>query len=923
MKAKSFTQAGCSFLALSLILTLSGWRGSTLLQPVAPVQETILPQQAQATISATIGADQGAYHAIANDGGYFINNPAQELGAQFSSGGVRFSTRTHSWELSLSGYGYGDAVQPVQVAIPAARGNRIDYSRGVLTEWYINGPFGVEQGFTLSAPPAVKSGGPLTLSLRQGGDLQAAVEANGRELCLHGSDPSGLMRYSGLTAYDAGGQALTTWLESRNGKLLIRVNDMGARYPLTIDPFLQKAKLTASDQAADDKLGASIAISGDVVVIGATTVNYDPTGTNINDVGAAYIFVKPGGGWADMTQVAKLSASDKQAYDYLGYSVAIDGDVIAVGAINGGSSDKGSVYVYIKPVDGWADKTQDAILTASDGASSDSLGRSVAIDGDVIVTGAIAASSGGVSHGGAAYLFVKPGGGWANMTQTAKLTASNAVAWDWYGISVAVSGDVVVVGADSSAPGGLADAGSAYVYVKPGGGWADNTEDAILTASDATSSASLGSSVAIEGDVTVAGASDASSGAVSYAGAVYVFVKPGGGWDDMTQTAKLTASDIAGFDSLGVSASINNDIVVAGAQNHDPESIASAGAVYVFAKPAGGWVNATQTSKLTASDKTAGDQLGISVGVSGNTVAAGARNADVGGKADAGAGYVFIPGSVTSITSDAPDPSLTGQSLPVQVTVSVDLTAPTGTVNISGADTNCSITLSSGGGSCNVKFKTPGAKTLTATYTGNSTYSGSSDTESHQVNPRTIIYRSVGANDGWVLESTETSSVGGSINSTATTFFLGDNRADKQYKAILSFNTGSLPDSAVITSVVLKIKKQGLVGVNPFTTHKPLYVDIRKPYFGTAITLAANDFEAAASKGTVGTFGNVPISNWYSVTLNNTAYPYINLTGTTQFRLRFKLGDDNDDFADYMKFFSGNSGVSADKPLLIIQYYAP
>jgi hypothetical protein len=187
----------------------------------------------------------------------------------------------------------------------------------------------------------------------------------------------------------------------------------------------------------------------------------------------------------------------------------------------------------------------------------------------------------------------------------------------------------------------------------------------------------------------------------------------------------------------------------------------------------------------------------------------------------------------------------------------------------------------------------------------------------------TTNFRSVGVNDGWVLESTETSSVGGSINSTATTFFLGDNRADKQYRAILSFNTDSLPDSAVITSVVLKIKKQGLVGTNPFTTHQPLYVDIRKPYFGTAVTLAANDFQAAASKGSVGTFGNTPSAGWYAATLNNTAYPYINLTGTTQLRLRFKLGDDNDDFSDYMKFFSGNAGVSADKPLLIIQYYVP
>ena len=188
---------------------------------------------------------------------------------------------------------------------------------------------------------------------------------------------------------------------------------------------------------------------------------------------------------------------------------------------------------------------------------------------------------------------------------------------------------------------------------------------------------------------------------------------------------------------------------------------------------------------------------------------------------------------------------------------------------------------------------------------------------------KTLQFRSSGIIDGWVIESSETSNAGGSFSATFTTFYIGDDALNKQYRSILSFNTGGLPDDAVILSAMLKIKKQGLVGSNPFTTHQGLLVDIKKPYFGNALALAAHDFQALANKSAVGTFGTTASSGWYSATLLNTAYPYINLTGTTQFRLRFKLDDDNDNTADYMKFFSGNYGTATDRPVLVIQYYVP
>jgi len=180
--------------------------------------------------------------------------------------------------------------------------------------------------------------------------------------------------------------------------------------------------------------------------------------------------------------------------------------------------------------------------------------------------------------------------------------------------------------------------------------------------------------------------------------------------------------------------------------------------------------------------------------------------------------------------------------------------------------------------------------------------------------------KSQGANDGWVLESTETSSVGGSLNSIATTIRVGDNAANKQYRGILSFDTTSLPDTAVITKVTLKVKKYSIVGTDPFTTHGGLIAAIRKPYFGSAITLVNSDFQAAQS-AQVG-FNSTPVDNWYSTNNNPAIWPYINLTGTTQFRLRFTLDDNDDLSADYVRFYSGNASMIY-RPQLIVEYYVP
>jgi hypothetical protein len=187
--------------------------------------------------------------------------------------------------------------------------------------------------------------------------------------------------------------------------------------------------------------------------------------------------------------------------------------------------------------------------------------------------------------------------------------------------------------------------------------------------------------------------------------------------------------------------------------------------------------------------------------------------------------------------------------------------------------------------------------------------------------PSLAKFISTAANDGWVLESSEVSGVGGTMNSSATTFRLGDDAANKQYRVILHFDTSSLPNSAPIISATLKIKKQGIVGTNPFPVLGSLSTSMRRPAFGSP-ALEPGDFHTAAGRNNVAVFDTTPLGNWYSALLNNAGKLYIHRNGTTQFRIAFTIDDNNDNGNDYMKFFSGNASAAV-RPQLIIQYYVP
>ncbi len=463
----------------------------------------------------------------------------------------------------------------------------------------------------------------------------------------------GALRYGGLTSVDRSGRTLPSWLTLHDTSLTIHVDDRGARYPVRVDPFIEQAELTLADGGAGD-LFAAAAISGDTLVVGAP----DRSVAGHAGQGALFVFVKPASGWAQAAPTAQLTASDGGAGDGLGGSVAISGDTIVTGGADhavGAKPFQGAAYVFVRPASGWANATQTAILTASDGDSGDGLGATVGVSGDTIVAGPAQHQIGKNFRQGEAYVFAKPATGWANAMESVRLQASDGVANDGLGRSVAISGETVVVGAAGHQVGTSLGQGAAYVYLKPDGGWGTTgslaNQNVELSSSDGAADDQFGSAVATTGAMVAIGAPAHQVG-LTHRGAAYVFVKPLFGWPNATtQTAELTATDGATNDQLGVTIAASDDTVVAGSPSHQVGANQAQGALYLFAKSGATWTDESQTAELTAADGGQGDALGLSEGVSG-TVAVGGSARNVGANVHQGAVYVF--GLQPTITTTAP-----------------------------------------------------------------------------------------------------------------------------------------------------------------------------------------------------------------------------------------------------------------------------
>lgn len=385
----------------------------------------------------------------------------------------------------------------------------------------------------------------------------------------------------------------------------------------TLTPIcISGCKLTAFDAADNDFFGVSVAIHVEWAAVGA---NFDDV--RGSDSGAVYIFGRTATNW---TQHTKLTAHDGAAYDYFGVSCAIYDSYAMVGA--DGEDEKGSnagaAYIFHWNGASW---TQAVKLAAADAEDGDNFGRSVDISARYAVVGAPFDDDSG-SNSGAVYIFEPISGSWGQM---AKITASDAAADDRFGYSVAIDGNMVVVGAYGDDDRGSMS-GSAYVFRQSGGAW---TQEAKLIGADTAGYDEFGYSVAQHGNVIIVGAYRDDDGG-NETGSAYTFRYDGGSWQ---QEAKLLAADRQAFDRFAWSVGVENDVAVVGAYRED-EGASDAGAAYIFKYTGSSW---SKADKVYAPDAAYQDYFSYSAAVGGAHVLIGAYADDHSGRINAGSVYVF------------------------------------------------------------------------------------------------------------------------------------------------------------------------------------------------------------------------------------------------------------------------------------------
>jgi FG-GAP repeat len=529
-----------------------------------------IPESARAEVSAALGAEQPAYAVHGSPGSPSALTAAdstQSLRANFTSAGLRIAAPGVAAGFSLRQFGADGSLRPVAAASPTAHANRVYYARGEgLTEWYANGPAGLEQGFTVARAPRHAASAQLTLSLAlASGAAHASLGKDAQSLMLRSGAHE--LRYGGLAATDASGRALRSRLALDAGRLLIRVDATGARYPLRIDPLIEAGgKLTGGGEEGEGQFGTSVALSadGDTLLVGG------PHDTNPNH-GAAWVFARSGSTWVQQGPkltgaegVTPVEAEEEQCAEEsseeagecaFGASVALsaDGNTALIGEPSA-TTRPGSAWVFTRSGSGAEAKWTKSTILPGEGASRGGrFGKSVALSADG-ATALIGDPSANAQHG-SAWVFALSG---ASATVQGTLGDPQAGHFDHVGRSVALSGDgsTALIGA----PGDSEYAGAALVFTRSGETW--SREPGKLQGEAESGEARFGKSVALSGDgqtALVGGQNDNGN-----RGAAWGFVRSGGSF--APQGGKLVAAEeIEAHFGASVALSGNGSIGLIGA----------------------------------------------------------------------------------------------------------------------------------------------------------------------------------------------------------------------------------------------------------------------------------------------------------------------------------------------------------------------
>lgn len=538
---------------------------------------------------------------------FFAANPGQQLTARFLDEAVRIESGAGgSWqgEMQLTAISKGErALALPKPSAPHAKGSRVEYQRGSVVEWYENMPEGFEHGYVIQEPVA-DGDTPLRVEVRMHGMVSKLTTPE--QVTWQTADGVPVLSYNGLRVWDADGRAVAAHLAvgGQPDGIDIMVTDAGAAYPLTIDPlistFEQKLgpEVTGSG-AAEDRFGASVALSADTALIGMPG---DDTPTGV-DAGSAYVFVRTASLWSLQSRLRPASPAANSAF---GMRTALSGGTALVAT----TTAEGGVIVFVRNGTTW---TQQAVLNA--GSQMMYLPPvSVALAGDTAVVGTPASEQ--------AHVFFRSGTTWS---LSATLQPAGSQPGDLFGSSVGVAGATAVVGAPGDGPSVNDGTGAAYIFVNSGTSWSQQQK---LTAVDASTGDAFGSALAASGDTVLIGAPLDDTMAGNDAGSGYFFTRSGTVW---SQQGVVNPLDAAAYDSFGAAVALAADRAVLGSPNRN--------SAYVFDLMGTGW---TQQARLKVGDATCSDTLGASVAVLLDTVLLGAPGDDTRAGANAGTAFVFV-----------------------------------------------------------------------------------------------------------------------------------------------------------------------------------------------------------------------------------------------------------------------------------------
>jgi len=549
----------------------------------------------QSVGSASLGADSAAYTVHVSGARLQAQNTAQRLHILFGSAGVQITAGSTRVGLVLRAVGYGASLRAIGAARPRAKANRVTYAHAGLTEWYRNGPIGLEQGFMLPQAPAGHAAGPLTLSIALSGNARASLPKGGQVLTLsHAGGPS--LRYMGLAVTDALGRPLRSWLEQADKRLLLRVDARGARYPVHVDPFVeQRQELAGTEESEASQFGYSVALSSD----GNTALVGGPFADG--ERGALLVFTRSSGTW---TEQAKLPDPSQTESAYFGYSVALsaDGNTALVGdPLDNG--EVGAAWVFTRSGPTWSQQGEK--LTGNETGEEALFGFSVALSGDgntAMIGGPHDGSVAGRWPYGAVWTFKRSGEAWSQVSE--KLTFSrNPGEWAGFGSSVSLSedGETALVGTEWLP--------WVFVYQWSEGGWHEEQQFRLTTLG-----AFLGrTTVSLSGDGNTALVADEFENHAD----VWAYSRPSTSVPFPERAALLTPTEDGAENHFGSSLALSSDgatALVGDERTLFDGGFRGPGEVWIFRRAGSGW--AQEGSSLTG--PVGGKGFGVSVALSGD-----------------------------------------------------------------------------------------------------------------------------------------------------------------------------------------------------------------------------------------------------------------------------------------------------------------